>query len=575
MPAPWTLGSAHAAAGRAAVVLLLSAFSGVAMAADPDPRHAPFFTSIGGEFDEPLNRMWRIYGAVTEEEGAVIRFGKEAAWHEWMARKLMWSGEDEYRDAFRAILVEYPMSENGYVWSWTDQAQWPTEPPSYHQENNAKYILGVCRYFFWTRDKDFLHARDPVSRGPGDASEGMTVLQKIRAAMAYQLEELNGRDGMLVIRNGHNTGRPDGAPTNYWDNFPFGHKDGYTNIYYYASLLALADLEEILGETEQAEDYRALAAETASQYRSTFWNEDTGRFLGCIDEDGARWDLGFTFLNTEAMTYSLADDAQAEEILAWLHGERVIADDTSQGDDIYAFGFAPRSTTVDVAALGEPYWWKPVLDNGEPQITVGPGGSATYGEHLENGGAIFYTSYYDIMARVKHAGPNDGWERFMGVMDEFAKDELRRNPSNNVGAEWKVGVIGVFPESGLVPTAFLHAFLGVTADGRGLRVAPALPEALDHAGVRGLRFGGGSYTLTIDGETIAAKALADGETRLMGTAGNLRPGAAYAITVTDADNEPRKETRIEACAKGDIPFDTALSEGWTLTIAPSEARAAE
>ena len=37
-----------------------------------------------------------------------------------------------------------------------------------------------------------------------------------------------------------------------------------------------------------------------------FWNEDRGRFVACIDIDGAAHDYGFTFLNLEAIYYGFA-----------------------------------------------------------------------------------------------------------------------------------------------------------------------------------------------------------------------------------------------------------------------------
>lgn len=531
----------------------------------------PFFTSIGESFDEPLNRMWRIYGSVSDGTDAVIKFGNEPAWFEWLPRKLMWSDEFEYRSGIYNRLVQVPMSENGYVWSWGDRPDWPTEPGAFHQENNAKYILGMYRYLMWTRDPKFLEVKDSrqVKHRTTDVSYGKTMLEKIRLAMRYQLEDLNGKNGLLVVDNDHNTGLPDGAPTNYWDNFPFGYKDAYINAYFYASVLAMAEIEEFAGENDRAGEYRRLAEEVRNAYSRTFWDEEKGRFIGCIDVEGNRWDLGFTFLNLEALTYSVGTREQAEAVFSWLDGDRIIEGDTSQGEDIYHFRWAPRATTVDASALGEPYWWKPIVINGVPQITVHEGGTATFGEHLENGGAIFYVSHYDLLARARHRGPDDAWERLGVIMEEFRKDELRRDPTNNVGANWKIGITGVFPESGLVPASFLYAFLGIDADIHGLNIRPNLPEALEFGGVRDLSFGRGLFDVQVWRDRVEITPKSDEEQRLEGVVGNMPPDTPYTLKVENLENGAQFIREVASGEEGDIAFDVRLARGMKFSIKPS------
>lgn len=546
----------------------------VARAGEPADQHRsdkPFFTSLGEEFDEPLNRMWRIYGSVSDGTDAVVLFGNEPAWFEWLARKLLWTDEFEYRSGLYSRITQVPQSANGYVWSWGDQPEWPTAPGAYHQENNAKFILAMYRYLMWTQDPKFLEVKDPrqVQHRETDVSYGMTMLEKIRLAMRYQLEDLKGRDGLLVVDNDHNTGRPDGAPTNYWDNFPFGYKDAYINAYFYASLGAMAEIEQFVGEQAKAAEYRKLAEKVREEYSRTFWDEEKGRFIGCVDVDGKRWDLGFTFLNLEALTYSVASREQGEQVLSWLDGDRIVAEDTSRGDDIYHFGWAPRATTVDVAELGEPYWWKPIVIDGIPQITVFEGGSATFGEHLENGGAIFYVSHYDVLARARHRGANDAWSRFSAIMDEFGVDELRRDPTNNVGANWKIGITGVFPESGLVPASFLYAFIGVDADIRGLNIRPNLPDALEYAGVRDLSFGRGIYDVQVWRDRVEITQKNEGKHRLHGVVGNLRPNASYRVSIGDG-----KYQSLEASAVGEVPIDEVLASGLKLFVYPADSASA-
>lgn len=553
-------------------LLVGCAFPHMAAFAAEEAASKPFFTSLGEEFDEPLNRMWRIYGSVSDGTDAVVEFGNEPAWFEWLPRKLMWSDEFIYRSGIYNRLVQVPMSENGYVWSWGNQPEWPTAPGAYHQENNAKYILGIYRTLMWTRDEGFLAVKDPrqVDHETIDVSYGMTVLEKVRLAMRYQLEELNGEDGLLVVDNDHNTGLPDGAPTNYWDNFPFGYKDGYINIYFYASLLAMAEIEQFAGENERAAEYRKLAVKTKEKYSRAFWDDEKRRFIGCIDVEGNRWDFGFTFLNLEALAYGLGSDAQGEAILSWLDGTRIVEGDTSQGEDIYHFGWAPRATTLDVAELGEPYWWKPIVIDGVPQITVHEGGSATFGEHLENGGAIFYTSHYDILARARHRSADHAWRRLGAIMDEFRIDELRRDPTNNVGANWKIGITGVFPESGLVPATFLYAFLGIDANLEGLNIRPDLPAGMAFGGVRNLSFGQGLYDVQVWSDRLEVTPTHEGSQRLQGVLGAMTPNVEYILSVRNLDDGELRKWEMRTDEKGDIAFDLQLAKGMKFSIGPAE-----
>ena len=537
-----------------------------------------FFSSLGPAFDEPLNRMWRLFGSVAEQrvidgklDNVVIRFGNEPAFFEWMARKLMWTNDWDYRSGLFSRLRDFAMSANGYVWSWGDRPDWPTDPGALHQENNAKYILSLYRYFMWTRYEGFLETRDTRTRTSvsdyqdADISQGMTMLEKMRLAMQYQLNELRGAEGLLVIENDHNTGFADGAPTNYWDNFPFGYKDAYSNAYFYASVLAMAEIEEHVGQHAQADYYRNLAATIWRRYTEEFWDLRKGRFVGTIDAAGRVRDLGFTFLNTEALVYGLGGQREADLIFSWLDGEREISTDTSKGADIYTFRWAPRATTLDVASLGTPYWWKSINDN----ITVHPGGNATFGEHLENGGAIFYTSHYDILARARYRGADDAWARLGVIMEEFAIDELLRNPSNNVGPRWKFGIIGVFPESGLVPASFLYGFLGIDANLQGLNIRPNLPAALDYGGVRNLAFGDGIYTVTTWKDRVEIEPAHATDRRLFGVIGNLPPNTSYRLVIHDLRDGDEVVSLGVTNAAGEFPFDLTVRQGVRISIEPA------
>jgi len=43
------------------------------------------------------------------------------------------------------------------------------------------------------------------------------------------------------------------------------------------------------------------SAEVKVEGNRLFWNDETGRFVACVDADGKKHDYGFTFLNCEAI----------------------------------------------------------------------------------------------------------------------------------------------------------------------------------------------------------------------------------------------------------------------------------
>jgi hypothetical protein len=361
----------------------------------------------------------------------------------------------------------------------------------------------------------------------------------------------------------------DGKPSDYWDNFLFGYKSAYVNAYFHGSLLAMADLEFQLGDRERSLELQRLAGRVRQRFDETFWNPETGRYAGCVDVDGRVWDFGFTYLNLESVFYGCVPPARAREVFAWLDGVRTVPSDVQSvngrvtgvtGADIYDLGWAPRSCTraVESVAVDGKYWWWSI--NGAISV-AGERPSARYGEHLENGGAIFYVSFYDIMARLQVLGAEAAWTRFRAILGEFAEDELRRDPPNDVGAAWKWGILGEFPESGLVPAAMVYGFLGLGTDHSGLTVAPRLPAALHRLELGPVVYGGARYQVSVqagdDGflSSVTLEGDADGgepvPDRGVLTLAGFAPGAV--CTVTRDGTHPQT---VPASAEGlvRIPF---------------------
>ena len=180
-----------------------------------------------------------------------------------------------------------------------------------------------------------------------------------------------------------------------------------------------------------------------------------------------------------------------------MDGVRIIEGDTSTGEDIYHFLVSARSNTVAIETIEEAglhYWG----GNGHEWVDCLPGMGGQYGMHMQNGGTIFYISHYDVAGRTFLSG-DLAMERFKGIMEEFHKDSLRRDPRTQWGV-YQVSINGEFPESGLVPLTYVTHFLGITPDVEGLRIDPNLPSDMSYAGVREYRFNNSVYSIEVNRE---------------------------------------------------------------------------
>ena len=297
-------------------------------AANAEMSGYPFASDAPNNFSTYLNRMWSIYGAVNDGTNAVYKFGNEPTYFDWIATKLLWSNEAAYKQELRNKVRDFAIGSDGYVWSWSNLERWPSGE-SLHYGNNVNYIIAVYKILSWENSTDFLNEVDATTSAAGDVSSGLTVRQKVDMAMNYILNELNGSNGLLIIDNGENTGKADGHASNYWDNLKYGYKEGYSNIYFYQSLLAMSGIERMTGDASKAARFAELAETSKANYDSAFWDASKGRYVATIDEDGKAWDFGFTFQNMEALANGLGDNAKATRIYDWLDGRRIIDGDTS------------------------------------------------------------------------------------------------------------------------------------------------------------------------------------------------------------------------------------------------------
>ena len=227
------------------------------------------------------------------------------------------------------------------------------------------------------------------------------------------------------------------------------------------------------------------AADVKTEGNRVFWNLDTQRFNACVDADGKSHDYGFTFLNLEAIYYDFATPKHAQAILSWINGDRVVADDTAQGKDIYHWRFGPRATTK--RNLDWYFWaWN------SPE-------SIPWGGQVQDGGAVLGFSYHDLMARLKMLGPDNAWERLREILRWFDEVQAaggyrkyyngsREGSMQGGGTAGGLGLDMEFFESAMVPQIMLNGFLGFAPRGDGFRLNPRLPKDWPEFTVDRIRF---------------------------------------------------------------------------------------
>lgn len=389
--------------------------------------------------------------------------------YEFDALKLSWIGGPEHT-GFRNVVQFYTnrCDPDGYIWSRPDSRGWNGDSPTNdnrHYDNNCPFILACWDIFSWTGDKAYLNA----------------TIATVRKATDYLLDVQDGRSGVLTIHSPQHTGItvPQGFtnPSSYFDCIPTGYRDAYINAFYAPALHASAELERAAGNTARADELDRLVVVAKQQFNKTFWDDAKGRYISWVDSSGAKHDWGMTYVNTIAATYGLADQQQVKRMYDWMENQP-----TSSGaaDTFTRWVFAPRSNTIACTEQAN---------------------RLKYDEWCEDGGAILWTAFYELMSRAKYLGADNSWRRFKQILARYDMPDklcggnpMYRGEIDNRGdgpyGPGSVGVWGEFPESGLAPCAFLYGVVGLRVDIDGLHIRPNLPSELKYAGVENLVFRG-------------------------------------------------------------------------------------
>ena len=433
------------------------------------PGYFPRFLTSDAAVNQRLNRF--LWTFLTDVSSTPCTFAFDSA-------KLCWTGGPMH-DQFQRILFHFThrVDKDGYIWCRGESRGWNGSDCSDRDDrlydSNAPFILTCWRIYSWTGDRRFLDAALPT----------------VRKAADYLLDKMHGREGVLTIDSPEHSGVPSSsASSNYFDCIPSGYRDAYINAFFCAALQAAADLERASGNGVRAGELEKIIPLARQRFNETFWNSAAGRYISWIDVRGTRHDCGMTYVNTIAAAHGLANAQQAGRIFQWMSEEPTAS---GKRDTFSRWIFAPRSNTIHCAEQRNKY---------------------PYDEWCEDGGAILWTAYYEIMARAAFLGADDAWGRFVQILDRYAMPDhlaggnplYRGKVNNHNERRGSVGVWGEFPESGIAPCAFLYALVGVRAEADGLHVRPRIPKGLAYVGVDGMWYHGRRLKITAFRESAGA-----------------------------------------------------------------------
>lgn len=415
---------------------------------DVTPGHFASYEGGDSEVTTALNEMMYEFG-----------YAREAActnpdWWEWISLTRAWQ-EDNYLQPDLEKVNIVGQNEDGYIWTWNELQGWPfpTDRDSNHYlMTTANFINAVYNYFMYNGDLEFLE----------------TNIAKMRLGMNYLLSQYDEDSQLFVISHPDHDGTSNGIGSNYWDITPYGYKSAYDNIYCYLALTRMSEIEQMLGNNARAAELTNYANDLKAGYNAAFWDED--HYIQVIDVNGDTHDYGCVYLNLEAINYGLADDAKALAIMNFMSNTPT---GSGVADTFTAFQFAPRVTMFNNVHNSQGGWYVAIYNS-----------DGIFGtSQLQNGGANFYTSYYELLCRIKTYGADNAYDRLETIVDRFRVDHLQGgNPlyygeKNQHGGEGNVGLWGEFPESGLVPVAVKDGFMGISADMNGLHVTPNFPSS--------------------------------------------------------------------------------------------------
>lgn len=395
-------------------------------------------------------------------------------------------------------------------------------------DNGYSYVEAAKMYYEFTGDKDFLE-------------KVLVNCSKITAFMIYNLD---GQSGLADLSKfvGHDGGVIDDGvahtiASSYWDVVSMSPKSLYAQVLYYRVLKDMIYLQNAAKENgikipaktirlfgggkkscnisvKELENYckkteKSVRKNVDTNKKEGFFDKKKGRFIEGFNMHGDAVDYGSTVLNDMAVWSGLATQSQAKSVVEWINGDRIIKGDNATGHKgteknfgIYDYEFAPRVTTVKNSV----------------QYTTGHSAEAAfpYASSCQDGGAITFTSFYDLMARIDTKGADNAYERLKEIEDwyldvynysakNFGNNQFYRAYYSGKGIQLQgsgtAGALGLdseFLENSILYAVIPFGFFGLESKSKDtLSATPSLPEELDFWRMENLMYAGVKYDLEI------------------------------------------------------------------------------
>jgi len=378
-----------------------------------------------------------------------------------------------------------------------------------HQCNNFVWFQGCNDYLKWTGDLDFLRSQ----------------INRWRLALRYAIDEFRiEKDKCVNIPWPNHDGRPgvdydkdgkriahygQGLGGTYFDIIPCGGKDAYTTLFMYDTLKRMADLEEQIAGHPQwnipagplrfdPKYLRGLAKNVRKTSQKIFWNSKTKRFVPGIDRDGKTHDYGFLYYNLESVYYGIPTKKQSRQVYDWITGKRFVKGDTTHGNDIYHWRFAPRTTTRrNLSYYG--YSWDPKIFK--------------WGDQVQDGGGVLAWSYYDLMNRIKIYGPDNAWQRLQEIIawfDEVQAEggyreyykKLGRGRLQGGNVAGGLGLDCEFLENIMLSQVMIYGFMGLQPGLTGIDINPSLPSDWPQLTITSIRWQSNLMDITVTSDNV-------------------------------------------------------------------------
>ncbi len=371
-------------------------------------------------------------------------------------------------------------------------------------DTNAAYINAGRSHFETTGDVSFLRKN----------------LQKYRRAMQFLISYMTGSNGLIDLSKlqGHNGGQgyANSLISTYWDILSLAPNSSYVNALYYKALLDMAYIEDAVTANNVSVDsvsvVSKLSGGTTTTYEETATTlrtkaaavkaavtanlntgTKTGYFKNLTSTKGYFVDgyAGSNLIDFQSVAFNLmiidtgiATDEQAEKIINWMLSE----------SSLYDYVFAPRTNLTNI---GNQKVWAH--------------SSVSYDNSVQNGGAILFVSYYDLLARIKVLGADNAYARLQAIMDwyddvktayeasgddpeDFYKEYYKTHSGTLQGNDTSgsLGLHAEFVENAILLSVVADGFIGLDSHYDGdyavLDINPQIPSALSYWEMQDVRY---------------------------------------------------------------------------------------